>query len=265
MAQIVKVLTAADLHRSKRLYAELAAAVATHKPDVVALVGDFLDAFESTAERLSTSEAAVLLGSLPCPDIVFVRGNHEDVDWWSFADAWAETRRKLNALHGEVFASGPLAMVGFPCALGDETAYVGTREPLPDPPDRWLSKLVRRYGPVMRTLWLMHEPPAGTPLTERQGPVSGNPAWNEALARFSPLLTISGHDHDSPIQAQRWHARIGQSACVNLGQTVDGPLHYGILEAEFVQAAPCLPSRMRFTAFPWNQSLDVVPQPSGPA
>jgi Icc-related predicted phosphoesterase len=111
----------------------------------------------------------------------------------------------------------------------------------------------------------MHEPPAGTPLTERHGLVSGNPAWNEALARFSPLLTISGHDHDTPIKAKRWYTRIGQSACVNLGQTADGPLHYGILEAEFPKATPCLPRRMRVSAFPWNHSLDVAPQCSGHA
>jgi Icc-related predicted phosphoesterase len=259
MGNIVKTLTAADLHRGKRLYDELARAVAAHKPDVVALVGDFLDALGTASEQYPTPEAATLLSNLPCQEIVFVRGNHEDSDWWNFADAWAKTGRKLTALHGEVFLHGPLAIVGFPCGLGDETAYLGIREPLPEPPDKWLSKLVRRYGPVMRTLWLLHEPPTGTPLTEKSGPVSGNPAWNEALARFSPWLTVSGHDHQSPIINKRWHHKVGHTTCVNLGQTSDGPLHYGLIEARFPKGTPCLPSQMRISAFPWNQSLDVIP------
>ncbi len=38
----VKVLTVADLHQNRRLYDLFAEAVGTHRPDVVALVGDFL-------------------------------------------------------------------------------------------------------------------------------------------------------------------------------------------------------------------------------
>ena len=258
MGNVVKILTATDLHRGKRFYDELTQAVAVHKPDVVALVGDFLDALETIPEQYSNLEAADVLSKLTCQEIVFVRGNHEDFDWWNFADAWAKTGRELIALHGELFLHGPLAMVGFPCGLGDETAYLGSREPLPESPDRWLSKLVKSYGPVMRTLWLMHEPPTGTPLTVRQGSLSGNPAWNEALSRFSPLLTISGHDHQSPINNKQWYCKVGQTTCVNLGQSENGLLHYGLIEAEFSKDTPCLPSRMRVTAYPSGESLDVV-------
>jgi Calcineurin-like phosphoesterase len=149
MGNVVKILTATDLHRGKRFYDELTQAVAAHKPNVVALVGDFLDALETIPEQYSTPEAANVLSKLFCQEIIFVRGNHEDFDFWNFADAWAKTGRKLTALHGELFLHGPLAMVGFPCGLGDETAYLGCREPLPESPDKWLSKLVKSYGPVM--------------------------------------------------------------------------------------------------------------------
>ena len=134
MGNVIKILTATDLHRGKRLYDELAHSVAAHNPDVVALVGDFLDALETIPEQYSTPDAAEVLNRLPCQEIVFVRGNHEDFDWWEFSDTWAKTGRKLTALHGEVFLHGPLAMVGFPCGLGDETAYLGSREPLPERP-----------------------------------------------------------------------------------------------------------------------------------
>ena len=265
MSQLVKILTASDLHRGKRLYDELRRAVVAHKPDVVALVGDVLDAMGMTTEQHSSSEAAEVLSGLACHELVFVRGNHEDMDWWEFAEVWAKTGRKFIALHGEAFVHGPLVSVGFPCGLGDETAYLGMRDPLPEPPDRWLSPLLNRYGPAMRTLWLMHEPPTGTPLTVKSGPVSGNPAWNEAIARFSPLLTISGHDHQSPIKNKRWYYRVGETTCVNLGQSGTGPLHYGLVEAQFAKGTPCLPSHMRISAFPWGETIEVVPnQPEPP-
>jgi hypothetical protein len=38
----VTVLTAADLHQSRQLYQDLRDAVEKHRPEVVALVGDFL-------------------------------------------------------------------------------------------------------------------------------------------------------------------------------------------------------------------------------
>jgi Icc-related predicted phosphoesterase len=74
----VKVLTVADLHRSQKLYELLAKAVEKHKPDVVAVVGDFLDATEDTKGKLPVEDCARALSRLPCPETVFIRGNRED-------------------------------------------------------------------------------------------------------------------------------------------------------------------------------------------
>jgi len=57
MSQLVKILTASDLHRSKRLYDELGRAVMMHKPNVLALVGDALHAEGTTPEQYSTGYA----------------------------------------------------------------------------------------------------------------------------------------------------------------------------------------------------------------
>ena len=38
MSQTITVLTVADLHRSRKLYAQLREAVTRHKPDILALV-----------------------------------------------------------------------------------------------------------------------------------------------------------------------------------------------------------------------------------
>jgi hypothetical protein len=161
----------------------------------------------------------------------------------------------MHALHDEAFVDGPLVAVGFPCDLGDETAFVGNRKPLPFPPHQWLSSLLRQPGPGMRTPWLMHEPPRGTPLTVRSGPVSGNQLWNEAIERFSPWLVISGHDHGTPVRMRKWHARFAHSLVVNVGQTAAGPLHHILIEGQFPMKSKSLPSALRITAYPDGRSL----------
>ena len=76
-ADTVKVLTATDLHLKRSLYGELRTAVEQHRPDVVCLVGDFLDAEDlpPSNERLTPTGAALALAALPC-EIVLARGNH---------------------------------------------------------------------------------------------------------------------------------------------------------------------------------------------
>ena len=259
MTTKLKILVVTDLHAAKALYQELGRVVKLERPDVVALGGDFLDAALERSGRLSPGECAGVLSKLACQDGVFVRGNHEDYGWWEFAAAWDETGRGLNALHGEVFVKGPLAVLGFPCSMGDETAYLGVRESLPTDMDGWLPGVVRANGVAARTLWLMHEPPANTPLAQPAGPVMGNVQWNEAIDRFSPWLTVSGHDHRSPGINKRWYCRLGQTVCVNVGQTDGGPLHYCVIEGEFPGSQPCLPFRLTVTAYTWKRSITLPP------
>jgi Icc-related predicted phosphoesterase len=262
VTSIVKVLTATDLHQVKAKYEGLAAAVKKHHPDVLALVGDFLNMIGGVEDRFTLEECADFLSRLPCRNILFVRDNHEDANWWEFAEAWSKTSRSVNALHGETFSAGPMLMVGFPCAMGDENAFLGSREPLPEEPNIWLSKLLREHGPAMRTLWLMHETPTGTRLSQKGTVVDGNPDWNGAIERFSPWLTISGHDHQTPLKNKCWHYKIGQTVCVNAGQSDSGPLHYCLVEAEFIGNRISLPSKLTVTAYPREQSL-TLPERGG--
>jgi Icc-related predicted phosphoesterase len=249
------ILTATDLHALKSLYRDLAGAVAIHKPDLVALPGDFLNASDSIKGRLTSGQCALALSQLPCPEIVFVRGNHEDENWIDFARAWRGTGKPLHALNGEVFIHGPLALVGFPCFLGDETPFLDSREPLPANPSDWLAPLARSTGPAFRTLWLMHEPPAWTPLSEPDGPLAGVPEWTEAIERFAPFVTISGHDHHSPSANGRWHHRIGPTLCVNVGQPDPATLHYSVIQAQFPSGTLSLASRLSVTAYPEHHTI----------
>jgi Icc-related predicted phosphoesterase len=260
MATKTTVLTVSDLHRSAALLEALREAVVQHKPDLVAVVGDVLHGFDDNRHRVSVLGCAKLLSQLPGPEVVFVRGNHEDDAWLLFAEAWTALGRPLHALHGEVFTQGPMRLVGFPCSMGDEKAFLGNRAALPMESEGWLPGVMQSAGPAARTLWLMHEPPTGTPLSERGSLVEGNPDWVTAIERFSPWLTVSGHDHITPIRSNCWHHRMGQTTCVNVGQADHDPLHYCLIEAEFEGSSPSLPAKMQVTAYPWQETLEL---PSG--
>jgi len=251
------LLTVTDLHRSTALLEALRIAVIQHMPDVVALVGDFLHGLNDNAGRLTTEDCALFLAKLECPEILFVRGNHEDDAWLVFASVWKTTGRPLTTLHGEVFQSGPLTLVGFPCLMGDGRTFADARPELLTDYENWLPPVIGPVGSAARTLWLMHEPPTGTPLSQPGSVVEGNWAWAHAIYDFAPWLTISGHDHLTPIRAKRWYCEFQNSTCVNVGQSDHGPLHYCLVEAEFKGISPSLPTRLQVTAYPWQETISV--------
>jgi Icc-related predicted phosphoesterase len=257
----LKLLAVTDLHCLQHLYAELDEVVRRHRPNVLALVGDFLDCLGTSEPQLRTSQCASAIAHLEVPEIVFVRGNHENTNWREFQDAYQKAGRELNKLHGEAGIFGPAVVIGFPCYLGNDATFAEDKSALPYDPGVWLSKLLMQFGPCMRTLWLMHEPPAGTLLTAPNSPVAGYRDWTKAIHRFSPLLTISGHDHLTSRKTGKWFQKLGSTVSINLGHTEVGPLHYSLVEAEFAERAPSLPMRMRITAYPHRESLDIVKRP----
>ena len=266
----VRVLTATDLHQSKLHYRGLASAVDQHRPDALALVGDFLDMMAGRY-HLDTAECAKFLADLPVEHLLCVRGNHEDSNWPTFVAAWPHEQRKLIALYGSAYTVGPLVIVGFPCLLGSEFDWCAhlspdsnqmrqapekSRECLVAVAQTWLPKLMHALGPPGRSLWLAHECPIGPPLAH---PGVFNSTWNGAVERFLPHVVISGHDHDAPLDSGQWQARLGRTLCVNVGQT-DIDFHYTVLDFEFASCAPSLPSQIRIKAFPWLSEIVVDPK-----
>lgn len=215
----MRVLTVADLHQRRSLYTQLEEAVALHKPDVVALVGDFLDGWvppPSGVALISSSDAALALAALPC-EVVLVRGNHEtEANWPDFELAWLATGRPLHALHGTSVNIGGLEIVGFPCLTGYDDAYAETR-PLEDyNADAWLGPIIYYHGAAARGLWLMHEPPT----QKLAGSWAYCKEWERAVRTFEPLVAVSGHDHNEPFRTERWWTTLSKTVAVNLGQRV---------------------------------------------
>jgi len=250
----VRVLTVTDLHLRRSLYDQLKEAVAEHEPDVVACVGDFLDAEDPIRrqdEKLSIPNAAFALSELPC-EVVFTRGNHEDECWADFEQEWQliaqESGKKLNALHGDSFTFGPLTMVGFPCWLGNDEYFSQGRPLGRYNPEAWLPNLLKQTGPAGRTLWLIHEPPS----LEIAAYVAYEPEWRDAIVHYQPLVTVSGHDHFTPIRTGQWHTKIGDTVCINAGQRVyptPGKLVYCLIDFAFPSTKPSLPTGFNFQRF----------------
>lgn len=267
----IRVLSASDLHQSQLHYEELARAVSKHRPNVVALVGDVLNAVGSFGRsELSISKCAELLAALPVVHLVFVRGNHEDFTWTEFVAAWPHERRPLTALYGTACSIGPLVIVGFPCMTGSESHWCAQlsasnntmelfprkpRQQLPSDFQTWLPGLMKKSGPGGRVLWLMHEPPVGLPVAD---PRLFNPIWTTAIEQFGPVLAIAGHDHNTPLQNGTWRASVGKTMCLNVGQSTN-QLHYVVLDFEFSEVSPSVPVQIGVRAFPWNQTADIRP------
>jgi len=247
----MKILTVSDLHRSCSLYAQLEKAVSLHKPDVVAVMGDFLDATNATQGKLTVENCAQIMARLACPQVVFIRGNHEDATLWTFYEHFCKHGREFYLLEGKAMAIGPLVLVGFPCLMG---AGGGFFEDVPADPDQWLPQLIRKYGPAARSLWLMHEPPVGTKLSSSTGNWAGNPEWRDTIERFLPRIVVFGHDHNTAIKRGVCHDSIGPTLCVNCGQS-EKRLHYAVVELEFPAANPCLAKSIKVTAYPSRQTV----------
>jgi Icc-related predicted phosphoesterase len=196
---------------------------------------------------LPPTECGERIAALPVKTTVFARGNHEHDNWHGFAAAWHGRQQKLITLHGEAFVHGPLVIVGFPCLLGNEDAFRGDRPLLEIQPDTWLRPLLKKFGPAMRTLWLMHEPPLGTPLAPESGVIAGYREWMEAVEWFMPKVVVFGHDHTTSRRKKIWNHKLAcGTTCINVGQ--HAPLRYTVIEMTFESDNPSLPTAIQITA-----------------
>jgi len=261
----VRVLTATDLHQLKWVYLALERAVSEHKPDILALVGDFLHGGALSSRHYSASKCADRLLALPC-EVVFARGNHEAENWDSIARHWLKAGRPLHIPHGSAVALGPLVLVGFPCTYGHEESFLMGRPDVPYETETWLPAIFEQYGPAANTLWLLHEPPDETKLCAPEGLMAGVEEWRAAIEKYQPWLTISGHDHETPVFDGFWHDRIGRTTSINVGQPTKlteptKTLHYCVTDFEFLGNEPALPKKVTVTAYPWNGTITLPEKP----
>lgn len=224
-----RILIATDLHQRAVLYEALVKLCDEVKPDALILGGDFLHGTGllpyGRTKQLTPTQCAVELHAVSAPTL-FVRGNHEDENWFEFRDAWRSLHQtaplRLNGSFAEI---GNVGVIGFPCAMGQEEAF-SEAEPLGgEHYGYWLPTLLQDHGDAARQLWIMHEPPTGTRLSADGSVVEGHPWWRDAIEEHQPRMVVCGHDHGTPIKNGIWQDQIGRTSVINIGQNMDGPLH----------------------------------------
>lgn len=224
-----RILVVTDLHQRAVLYETLVRLCDEVKPDALILGGDFLHGTGllpyGRTRQLTPTQCAVELQVIG-PSILFVRGNHEDENWFEFRDAWKAMRdRTPNRLNGSFAMIGDVGVIGFPCAMGQEEVF-SEGEPLGgENYGYWLPRLLEDHGDAARQLWVMHEPPTGTRLSSPGSVVEGHAWWRDAIEEHQPRLVVCGHDHGTTIRNGIWQDQIGRTTVINVGQNMDGPLH----------------------------------------
>lgn len=82
---------------------------------------------------------------------------------------------------------------------------------LPRPPD------------PARAVYVLHGPPSGLGLdVVRGGTGVGSAATAAFLSRVQPRLSLHGHIHESPEESGTWQATVGQTVCIQPGQSAGG-------------------------------------------
>ena len=72
-----------------------------------------------------------------------------------------------------------------------------------------------------KTIYVMHSPPFKTKLDRIEGGrFTGSRSIRKFIETTQPLLTLHGHIHEAPMLSGSYHDRIGQTLCVNPGQSI---------------------------------------------
>ncbi len=86
-----------------------------------------------------------------------------------------------------------------------------------------------------KTIYMFHAPPFQTHLDQLyEGRPIGSRAIRQFIERHQPLLTLHGHIHESPSQSGNYLDRIGQTICINPGQSGE-KLHAVIFDLDRVE------------------------------
>lgn len=230
-----RILIATDLHQRAVLYKALIKLDAEIKPDAIILGGDFLHHTGmlpyGETPQLTPTQCSEELQAIAAP-LLFVRGNHEDENWFEFRDAWKSLRTSAPVrLNGGFANIGGIGVVGFPCFMGYQMPFSEGERLGCERYQYWFKLLLADHGDDATLLWIMHEPPTGTQLSEEGSPVEGNAWWRDAIEEHQPELVVCGHDHTTPLERDVWQDKIGKTNVINVGQNMDGPLHATLVES----------------------------------
>ncbi len=114
--------------------------------------------------------------------------------------------------------------------IEDWFSYV---ESLPTIEDE-LKELVKPFD-MNHTIYIFHNPPANIDLdVTYDGRKVGSKAEYAFLKENQPKLSLHGHIHESPEASGKWHSQIGQTICIQPGQSHqhENHLNYVLVDLE---------------------------------
>lgn len=80
-----------------------------------------------------------------------------------------------------------------------------------------------RPSDMSRAVYVFHMPPSGLGLDQcGHGPRVGSEAVRRFIEKEQPRLTLHGHIHESPAAGGTWLAKLGETVCVQPGQSDGG-------------------------------------------
>ena len=251
MRASITLLAVSGLRQSQSKYKQLVEAVEQHEPDVVVVCGDFLEHSRlEVRDRISVESCSSILGGLKCHELILVHGLRDTSLLNQFKGAWQDDGLELCLLNRRAKALKRAVAVGFPPRLkSDDSCQKRFHEFR-----QWFSPILETHVAAARTLWLLPEPPA---LDMHQFPQSRR-EWRKAIDKFLPRIVLFGCGLNVPIRDERmlWLTK-REMLLVSLGQPIEAPLSYCMMELMFMGDVPCLPSEVTATAYPTEESITI--------
>lgn len=86
-----------------------------------------------------------------------------------------------------------------------------------------------------KAIYVLHDPPYGVGLDNcKDGDKPGSKSIAKFLEESNAYMSLHGHIHESPKNSGVWYAKLGNTICIQAGQTEFGekPLHYVIVDTD---------------------------------
>jgi len=160
---------------------------------------------EHVSERMTTADGYAFAGSSRVTDYPFRLKDRARRDAAGYA-------------FGPQFGPGVLSTRDGFREIPDWPAYAATLPTI----EEELAKLPPPPDPS-GAVYILHGPPSGLGLdVVRGGAAVGSPATRAFIERVRPRLTLHGHIHESPEESGKWRAKIGETVCLQPGQSPAG-------------------------------------------
>lgn len=254
----MKLLALADIHQLSNKWKLLVKIVEDQKPDIVAIAGDLLPKDNGIPQQIgfakhlvkyaekikaAGSELVLILGNDDHQDFIGQMESGDDQGLWHYVSdlvkevkgyefcgcSWVPdypfgykywiARDDGNSPAICSFQFGPPVILNAENKfeeIEDFKAYMAEKMSI----EESLADMASKVRDMSKSIWLIHAPPAKLGLDVC---ASGDKVGSNSVLKFiedkQPLLSIHGHIHESPEYSGVWHKQVGDTYCIQAGQS----------------------------------------------